>query len=120
MMEGDLALPPDPDEALELIRRSATDSTAVLVLKLSPICGVSTMAEREVQNWLERRNAKETLRIAVIDVVVERELARGLTGRLDITHQSPQALLFRSGDVAWHGSHYDIDSKHLDELFEES
>ena len=118
MKKGDLELPADPDRALAAIREAATGETAVLLLKLSPICGVSTMAEREVENWLEKEGEGKRLRVAVVDVVGERELARGLTALLGIEHQSPQALFFRGGEVEWHGSHYNIDSKNLNALFD--
>ena len=41
----------------------------------------------------------------IIDVVAERELARGLTAELGIDHASPQALVFSSGELAAHDSH---------------
>lgn len=113
MIQADFELPANPSEALKLIGERSAGESAVLILKLSPICGVSTMAEREVVDWLENRESEKPVEIALIDVVGERELARGLTALLDIEHQSPQLILFRDGKVEWHGSHYQIKEKHL-------
>ncbi len=38
-------------------------------------------------------------------MIAERPLARGLTSALDVAHQSPQALWFTAGELAWHDSH---------------
>ena len=43
--------------------------------------------------------------LAVVDVLAERGLARGLTAALGITHESPQALLFEDGELLAHASH---------------
>jgi len=43
--------------------------------------------------------------LAVIDVIAEKPLARGLTAELGIRHESPQALVFRDGEFGVHGDH---------------
>ena len=43
--------------------------------------------------------------LAVIDVIAEKPLARGLTAELGIRHESPQALVFREGELCGHGDH---------------
>ena len=43
--------------------------------------------------------------LAVIDVIAEKPLARGLTAQLGIAHESPQALVFADGELAAHASH---------------
>jgi bacillithiol system protein YtxJ len=41
----------------------------------------------------------------IIDVIDQRDLARGLTAELGIEHQSPQALVFRGGELVAQDSH---------------
>ena len=41
----------------------------------------------------------------MIDVIAEKALARGLTAGLGIRHESPQALVFRGGELSGHASH---------------
>ena len=43
--------------------------------------------------------------LAVIDVIAERSLARGLTAELGIPHESPQALVLRGGELSEHAAH---------------
>lgn len=45
------------------------------------------------------------LEVAIIDVIEERPLARGLTAELEVRHESPQALWFSGGELAAHQSH---------------
>ena len=91
-------------EALSALRQASV-STDVVVFKKSPICPTSTRAEYEFKQWLAGLEDDDPVRIAWIDVIAERPLARGLTTALDVGHQSPQALWFSGGDLAWHDSH---------------
>ena len=43
--------------------------------------------------------------MAVVDVIAERPLARGLTAELGVEHASPQALWFADGELVGHDSH---------------
>jgi len=94
-------LPEDPKAAVtELKARSR--SHPVVVFKKSPICPISDQAELECRAWMDAGPKAE---VAFIDVLGEKALARGLTAELGIDHASPQALLFRDGELAWHASH---------------
>ena len=53
---------------------------------------------------------------AVVDVIAEKPLARGLVAALDIRHESPQALAFRDGECAWHDSHNALTVEAFDEV----
>lgn len=97
-------LPANPEDAATLLREASQQSD-VVVFKKSPICPVSTRAEFEFRSWLKSLPEDSEIRVAEIDVIAEKPLARGLTAALGIQHQSPQALWFRAGEVAWHESH---------------
>ncbi|MEZ6197485.1 MAG: bacillithiol system redox-active protein YtxJ [Planctomycetota bacterium] len=110
MTQETLPLPPETDDALEVIRL-ASRSRPVLVFKRSPICPVSFAAEAEYRAFLGDWSG--ALATAVIDVIAERPLARGLTAALGVRHESPQALVFRDGALSWHDSHEGIDRESL-------
>lgn len=99
-----LRLPADPAEALAVLRATSLH-VPVLVFKKSPICHTSRETEAELSEWLSKRPADLPLMLAEVDVIAERMLARGLASLLAIRHESPQALLFKHGELAWHGSH---------------
>jgi len=109
-----LELAPEPDAALEAIR-AASRTRPVLVLKKSPICPLSDWAERELRAWLETSSA-DGVAVALVDVLGERRLARGLTERLGIRHESPQGLWFEAGELVWHGSHRDLTAERYEGL----
>ena len=106
-MHQSLELPPDASEALVLLQERSK-SHKVLVFKKSWMCGMSAAAEDALQRYLKERTSSVPVEIAVVDVLKERPLARGLTTLLRIRHESPQALLFESGALRWHSSHGDL------------
>ncbi|MEC8510848.1 MAG: monothiol bacilliredoxin BrxC family protein, partial [Planctomycetota bacterium] len=64
-----------------------------------------TRAEFEFLTWAKSLAENDAVSLALIDVIAEKPLARGLTKELGIEHQSPQALWFRGGELLWHDSH---------------
>lgn len=104
MTERRLTLDPDPAAALAALR-DASRSGPVVVFKKSPTCPVSHRAEWEFKSWLRGLADAAPLRYALIDVIAERPLARGLTELLAVKHESPQALWFERGELTWHDSH---------------
>jgi bacillithiol system protein YtxJ len=104
MTARDIVLDSDPATAVETLRRASREHP-VLVFKKSPICPVSHRAEAELERWLESLAESSALSVARVDVIAQRELARGLTSELGIDHESPQALWFEGGELTWHGSH---------------
>ena len=91
---------PPPRSASATPPRSATSSSS-----RSPICPVSTRAEFEFLTWAKGLAETDAVSLAMVDVIAEKPLARGLTKELGIDHQSPQALWFRGGELLWHDSH---------------
>jgi len=99
-----LELGPDAASALSAIRAASREGP-VLVFKQSPICAASHRAESELARWAAALPDDVALELALVDVIAERGLARGLTAELGVRHESPQALWFLDGELAWHGSH---------------
>lgn len=104
MTDRQLTLDSDPAAALEALL-ALSEERPVVVFKKSPICPVSHRAEWEFQSWLRKLAPDAPVRTAMVDVIAERALARGLTAALGVQHESPQALWFEGGALKWHGSH---------------
>lgn len=100
----ELNLPAEPAAARARLEQASL-AEPVVVFKHSPICPVSERALRQFRAFLADLPAERALTVAHVDVIAQRPLARGLTAELGIAHQSPQALWFERGALAWHDSH---------------
>lgn len=114
-MSQELELPADPSQALNALQ-SASTTGHVVVFKHSPVCPVSHAANHRFNTWLKDQSGNTGLQVARIDVIAQRELARGLVAELDVQHESPQALWFTGGKLRWHGSHGALDADAFESL----
>lgn len=92
------------DELETVIARSA--DRAVILFKHSPTCGTSAQAEEEIQGLLALGDPGADF--YVVSVRRSRPLSDAIAERFGIRHESPQALLVRSGEVRWHASHFRV------------
>lgn len=92
------------DEMRALLDESLHRS--VVLLKYSPTCGISMVAEERWNEWTGA--APEGVLLARCDVLGARPAARGITAWLGIPHQSPQVLVLEAGACTAHTSHYSI------------
>jgi len=83
-----------------------------ILYKHSPLCGSSAAAARQVRTFMD---AHPDVPVYLVDVIRDRPLAREVTRRLGIRHESPQALVLRTGDVVWTGSHTAVTADQLGE-----
>lgn len=88
----------ETEEALD----EATSLPLALLYKHSTRCGSSLRALREVERFA---SAEPEVPVFGIDVIRHREVSDRAAERLDVAHQSPQALLVRSGRQVWNASH---------------
>jgi bacillithiol system protein YtxJ len=95
------------EEALNAVLE---ESLAVLY-KHSPLCGLSLMAAREIDRFVA---ARPGVPVYQVDVVRDRALSAEAARRLEIRHESPQALVLRDGAVTWHGSHRAVTAEALE------
>ena len=90
------------DELLETSRQKP-----VWVFKHSLTCGISSFAWTEFRRFAEQSPAEGTV-YAVIEVQNARAVSTALAERIGVRHQTPQAILLRDAQAAWHASHYEI------------
>jgi bacillithiol system protein YtxJ len=89
----------------QLVERSFTQP--VIVFKHSPACGTSAYAFDELDTYRQEPSAHD---VYIVDVLRSRPLSQAIAARFGVHHQSPQLLLIAGGRVAWHGSHYGVNT----------
>ena len=88
----------ETEEALD----EATTLPLALLYKHSTRCGTSLRALREVERFAR---TEPDVPVFGIDVIRHRDVSDRAAERLGVTHQSPQAVLVRSGRPVWNASH---------------
>jgi bacillithiol system protein YtxJ len=90
--------------------QSAITQPRILLLKYSPICPISLVAQSQLKMFQLDHPAAPTM---TVNVIGERAIAREIAALCGIEHESPQAILFESGSVTWHASHTAITTDSL-------
>ncbi len=85
----------------------------VLLFKHSLTCPISTCALSELRSYLN--NADPRISYKLITVQTARAVSEEAASRLQLRHQSPQAILVRNGSEIWNASHYDITASALEQ-----
>ena len=73
------------------------------LLKHSSTCSISEGAYEEYEKF-----SKENDHTYYLVVQEDRPLSNYISEKFQIRHESPQALFFKNGEVAWHTSHRKI------------
>jgi bacillithiol system protein YtxJ len=89
------------DHALNEVR----EAPLAILYKHSTRCPTSWGAKREIERFVQQ---KPDVPVYIVDVVEHRSLSRQLAEELGVRHESPQAILMRSGEVVEHASHRQI------------
>lgn len=82
----------------------------VLVFKHSATCPVSQTAYEEYEAFIK---VNESFKTYFLVVQEDRPLSNHIAETFHVKHESPQALLFKNGDVVWHDSHWRITADSL-------
>ena len=91
-------------EQLDLIIGS-TEKTSLL-FKDSTRCGISASVLRKFENKNEEFDGK--LDFYYLDLLNYRDVSNAIADKLEVLHQSPQAVIIKGGKVLTYESHYDI------------
>lgn len=101
---------PEVDEIFEQSKRRPQ-----LLYKHSNRCGTCLFTKSEIENSSD--DILKHSEMHFIDVISCRKVSDYIAEKLDIWHESPQAILLKNGKVVWHASHSAIKStKILDKL----
>jgi bacillithiol system protein YtxJ len=100
-----------PVTSMEELEKLLESSETAIVFKHSTRCPVSAMALLEVKRFV---SARPDVLVHLIKVVEDRPLSLHFAKRVGVPHESPQAILLRSGKAVWHDSHEGVTVDALD------
>jgi bacillithiol system protein YtxJ len=88
----------------------------VLLFKHSLTCPISSRAFRQFEAYMDDPNPGATYKLITIQNA--RPVSDETASRLDVPHESPQAILVRNGKSVWTASHFDITAESLKEAID--
>lgn len=88
----------------------ALGSPRGVLYKHSPFCWASAMAIRHIKGFVKTH---PDIPVYLIDVIAHRPLSMEAANRLQIRHESPQAIAIVDGEVVWSGSHGEVTTEAL-------
>ena len=91
---------------------NAPDGRTVVIFKHSLTCPISTAALREYERFLDGADGHD-FDATLIEIQPSRPLSNRVASHTGVRHESPQALVLRGGEVAWHASHWSITADSL-------
>ena len=80
-----------------------------LLFKHSTRCSISTMAKNRFER--EWSVPKEKADVYYLDLIAYRPISNKIADLFNVTHQSPQAILVKNGEVVYHDSHNGISAE---------
>ena len=83
-----------------------------LVYKHSARCWMCTNTLRDVRAFAGEH---PDIDVFMVDVLGSREVSNEIAGRLDLKHESPQAILLEDGEAVWHANHMKITISSMNE-----
>ena len=93
---------------------SAPSDKAKLFFKHSTRCSISSFALRTFEK--EWSDADDAFELYFVDLIAHRDVSNAIAENLKITHQSPQAIVIRQGEVIYDASHSSIDAGKIQKL----
>lgn len=82
------------------------------IFKHSTRCGVSSGVLRQ----FERQENNGSIDFYFLDILSHRTISNEIATSYGIIHESPQLIVIKNGQVAAHGSHYDIMNLKLEDF----
>jgi bacillithiol system protein YtxJ len=95
-----------------------SDHRTVLIFKHSLTCPISSRAFHEFESYLEHADPRVSYNL--ITIQNSRSVSSEATAKLEIEHESPQAILVKNGRSVWSASHFGITESSLDEAIHDS
>lgn len=96
------------DQYEELIRESF--KKPLIIFKHSRSCGFSAMALRKFEKDFHTTNE---INLTMVNVRVDRKISNFIAEQHQITHESPQLLFIKNGEVLYHASHSYINANEV-------
>lgn len=106
----------DPSQVDPILE--ASKEKPQLIYKHSHRCSVCFVAKGTLEQASEEILQHADMHF--LNVVNDREASNFIAAKLDVRHESPQAILVVDGEVIWHGSHGNISEKPILEQMADS
>lgn len=89
----------------------ASNSKIQVIYKHSYSCGICYRAK----NSIEKISGEDAsgAEFHMVDVIQERSISKYIAEKTGITHESPQMLILKDGEVIWHASHFNVKLENL-------
>jgi bacillithiol system protein YtxJ len=84
-----------------------------MLFKHSNSCPISSRAYREFETYLENADPEVSHNLVVVQKA--RRVSNEIESRLNLLHESPQAILVKNGREIWNASHFAITASTLAE-----
>ena len=82
----------------------------IFIFKHSTRCGISRTALKQFENEYDLDTEVDAY---YLDLLEYRPISSAIATQFSVTHQSPQLILMKNGQVVHHASHSDIDAQLL-------
>ncbi len=92
----------------------ASQEIPVLIYKHSTRCGISSMALSRLESSWNADTSR--CKLVFLDLIAFRDVSNTVSEKLNVVHQSPQAILLKNGEVVYHASHSEINSEKIQSL----
>lgn len=99
-------------QTVEEFNQILEENERFLFFKNSTTCPISHAAFEEFENFVADQ---EQVPCYYLNVQEARPLSNHIAEATGVKHESPQALLFKGGDVVWNASHWKITYSSLEE-----
>jgi bacillithiol system protein YtxJ len=96
-------------DSLDRFLQQANETPAIL-FKHSNTCGISARAHRQM--------AEVEQAIGIIIVQNARPVSEEIVRRFGLSHETPQVLIVRGGDLLWNASHHNVSAPAVEAALE--
>ena len=86
----------------------------ILLFKYSTSCGISRMALKRFER--EFNLPEGVIDLYFLDLLNFRAISNEIASKFNVSHQSPQVILVKDGEVIYHNSHYSICANKIKEI----
>lgn len=102
-------------ESVEEYRRTIDKSyeKPILFFKHSTTCFISKAVKKNLEKQINQSEDKDKVDLYYLDLLHFRPISNLMANDLNVTHQSPQAILVKNGEVLYTASHENIDFQNV-------
>ncbi len=101
---------------LDEIEEESKEKT-VVIFKHSTRCGISRMVLRNFEKDFQKEPADD-YKMYFLDLIANRGISNEIATRFNVSHESPQVIILKEGEVVHHASHHSIEASQVESYIE--